>query len=50
MIYRNIKTGVEFDVVSELGGDWEPVKETKKPTRRQKKTKADIPEAEASDE
>ena len=27
MKYRNIKTGVEIDVPSECGGDWELVEE-----------------------
>ena len=30
MKYRNIKTGVEIDVLSECGGDWELVEEPKK--------------------
>ena len=29
MKYRNIKTGVEIDVLSECGGDWELVEEPK---------------------
>lgn len=30
MKYRNIETGVEIDVPSECGGDWELVEEPKK--------------------
>ena len=30
MKYRNIKTGVEIDVLSECGGDWVLVEEPKK--------------------
>ena len=30
MKYRNIKTGVEIDVLSECGGAWELVEEPKK--------------------
>lgn len=35
MLYRNRKTGVTVDVVSELSGVWEPVKApaSRKPTK-----------------
>lgn len=49
MIYRNVKTGAEINVASELGGDWEPAEETKKPARSRKKTKSDAPEKKVSD-
>ena len=48
MKYRNIKTGIEIDVPSELGGDWEAVKEKK--GRGKSKTLAADDNEEESDE
>lgn len=44
MKYRNIKTGVEIDVLSECGGDWELVEEPKKKGGRKKGGKKDTAE------
>ena len=48
MKYRNIKTGVEIDVPSELGGDWEAVKEEN--GRGKRKTSAVADNEEERDE
>lgn len=44
MKYRNVKTGIEIEVLSECGGDWVLVEEPKKKAEAEKGGKKDTAE------